>query len=161
MDIVSVLENSGIFNGVSEETIASLAQKCEIRIYEDGDIIFREGDLEPRGLFILAGGEVILTTELVEKASETSSVEKKDFFLTSLRPCDTFGEISILDSGPRSATAKAHGLTTIVLVQEETLIETAKDDFQAGYLFTKNIARLVCTRLREADFAFKYKSLLG
>ena len=161
MDILSVLANSGIFNRVSEETLETLAKTCEVQVFEDGEVIFREGEIEPRGLFVLAGGEVIVTTELVEKLTDENSSEKKEFFITSLHPGDTFGEISILDSGPRSATTKASGLTTVCFIPEKSILGLVETDTMACYYITLNISRIVCNRLREADFAFKYKSLLG
>jgi len=161
MDILSVLSNSGIFEKVNEETLTSLAKKCEVQVFEDGETIFSEGSLEPRGLYILAGGEVLVTTELVEKGGLDGATEKREFFITSLHPGDTFGEISILDSGPRSATTRSNGLTTVCFIPEKAIFDLLDTDTLAIYHITLNIARIVCNRLREADFAFKYKSLLG
>lgn len=160
MDILSIIESSGLFSGIGEDSIAALAKKCELKIFEDGEIIFNEGDIEPRGMYLIAGGEVILTTELVEKHEEGAALERRDFFLTSIRAGDSFGEISILDSGPRSAKAAAHGITTVCFISEAAILEISESDYKAGYLFTKSLARLVCGRLREADFSFKYKDLL-
>lgn len=74
-------------------------------MYEDGEIIFREGD-DSREMYVVKEGEVA-----VVKASRRGEIE-----LARLRKGDFVGEMSLLESLPRSATARARGKTKLLAI---------------------------------------------
>jgi CRP/FNR family cyclic AMP-dependent transcriptional regulator len=76
-----------------------------IREFASGDTIFREGD-DSREMFIVVSGEVV-----VSKRSG-----QKDVTLAQLKKGDFVGEMSLLESLPRSATAKASGPTKLLAI---------------------------------------------
>lgn len=76
-----------------------------VRAYADGDIIFREGD-DSREMYVVKEGEVS-----VVKTSKRGEVE-----LARLRKGDFVGEMSLLESLPRSATARARGNTKLLAI---------------------------------------------
>src|SRR5215207_2776836 len=76
------------------------------RILNDGDLIFMEGD-DSREMYVVVEGEVI-----VSKKSN-----KGDIILAVLRKGDFVGEMSLLESLPRSATARARGTTKLLAIQ--------------------------------------------
>lgn len=76
-----------------------------VRVYEDGDIIFREGE-DGREMYVVKEGEVA-----VVKASKRGEIE-----LACLRKGDFVGEMSLLESLPRSATARAKGRTKLLAI---------------------------------------------
>lgn len=160
MDVQSMLLDSGLFQGVDEETLQFLVDNCSVDVFEDGEDIFKEGDTEPIGMYIIGGGGVIITTSLAEEDKKRLSKEQ-DYFLTSLSTGDTFGEMSIIDRGPRSATARAAGLTSVCFIPETLFQQLVEQDPRAAYIITRNISILVTRRLREANFAFKHEALLG
>lgn len=160
MDIQSILVDSGLFQGVDEETMQYLVDNCIVDVFEDGEVIFKEGETDPIGVFVIGGGGVIITTALAEEDKKRLNKEQ-DFFLTSLSSGDTFGEMSIIDRGPRSATARAAGLTSVCFIPETLFQQLVERDPRAAYLITRNIAIIVTRRLREANYAFKHEALLG
>ncbi len=76
------------------------------RSFDDGDLIFMEGD-DSREMYIVVLGEVVVT-----KASGKSEVT-----LATLHKGDFVGEMSLLESLPRSATARAKGKTKLLAIQ--------------------------------------------
>ncbi|MDR1232428.1 MAG: Crp/Fnr family transcriptional regulator [Spirochaetaceae bacterium] len=66
--------------------------------YRDGQIIFSEFEMSST-FFLIQSGQV----ELVKLDGNTEKT------LAILKPMEMFGEMAILDSSPRSATAIAHG----------------------------------------------------
>ena len=76
------------------------------REFGDGDLIFMEGD-ETREMYVVVDGEVVVT-----KKSRTGEIT-----LATLRKGDFVGEMSLLESLPRSATARAHGKTKLLGIQ--------------------------------------------
>ncbi len=76
------------------------------RLYADGEKIFSEGDSD-RDLFIIQRGAV----EIRKRMGGT------DLVLTRFSRGDFFGELSLLHSVPRSATAVAIGETRLLVLQ--------------------------------------------
>ena len=77
-----------------------------IREFQDGECIFREGD-ETQHMFVVQKGEVV-----VSKKSATGKM-----VLATLKRGDFLGEMSLLESLPRNADAHASGKTTLLAIQ--------------------------------------------
>lgn len=76
-----------------------------VRVYEDGEVIFREGE-DSREMYVVKEGEVV-----VMKDSKRGEIT-----LATLRKGDFVGEMSLLESLPRSATARAKGKTKLLAI---------------------------------------------
>jgi CRP/FNR family cyclic AMP-dependent transcriptional regulator len=77
-----------------------------LREFADGDLIFAEGD-DSREMYIVVEGEVVV--------SKKSGIG--DVTLAHVHRGEFVGEMSLLESLPRSATARAHGLTKLLAIQ--------------------------------------------
>lgn len=97
--------------------------------YSNGDVIFNQGD-EGDYMYAVVTGEV-----------EMRVGEK---FVTSVRENEFFGEMAVLDSQPRSATAHAIGSTTLAVISKERFMEMLKEDHD----FALQIIRVLINRLR-------------
>lgn len=85
------------------------------RSFQDGEAIFWEGETSDIA-FMIVDGKV----ELVKTGP------KGAVHLALLEAGDLFGEMGVLDTGPRSATAKALGPVTLEVIQRDDLLETIK-----------------------------------
>jgi CRP-like cAMP-binding protein len=82
----------------------------DLKRYSDGDVIFRRGD-PPGGMYIIRTGKVVVLR--AEDDAEPT--------LATLKAGDFFGEMSLFDGKPRSATVKAVGDVEVEMVTRETL----------------------------------------
>lgn len=82
------------------------------RDIEDGAVLFREGDIADCAYMVEAGELEISTT------TETGTV-----VLKTLAQGDLVGEMGIIDSSPRTATATALGRTRLMVVTREQFTE--------------------------------------
>lgn len=89
---------------LDEFTQKKFAQESN-REFADGDLIFAEGD-DSREMYVVVAGEVV-----VSKASP-----KGDVVLAVLKKGEFVGEMSLLESLPRSATARARGQTELLAI---------------------------------------------
>jgi len=96
--------------------------------YKAGDVIFREGD-PAKELFVVKNGsvEICLGNRLVDILPERS----------------IFGEMALIDPGPRSVTAVAATDTTLVPVDEKQFLLVVS---RTPY-FTLNVMRVLARRL--------------
>jgi CRP/FNR family cyclic AMP-dependent transcriptional regulator len=76
------------------------------RQLNDGDLIFMEGD-DSREMYVVVAGEVVVTKKSAQG----------DIVLATLHKGDFVGEMSLLESLPRSATARARGPTRLLAIQ--------------------------------------------
>jgi CRP/FNR family cyclic AMP-dependent transcriptional regulator len=91
------LRNTLLFRGLDDEAVEALsASLAEVRIRR-GDVLFSEGDEGDR-LYIVTEGKVKLGR---------SSSDGRENLLAILGPGQMFGELSLFDPGPRSATVTA------------------------------------------------------
>lgn len=133
-EVVARLSKVPLFAGCSQKDLQTIARVVKDIDHEKGTVIAREG--EPGiGLFVIADGTAEVTIGGAKKAS--------------LGPGEFFGEIALLDGGPRTATVTATsdvkllGLTEWVfrgLMQEHPSIAVKTLQAMAGRLrnATKN-----------------------
>ena len=81
--------------------------------FKAGDVILREGE-EGNSAFLISAGSVEVIVGEGKKAKTVASLDEGE----------VFGEMSLLEPGPRSATIKA--------VTDTECVETSYDDFMAS-----------------------------
>jgi CRP/FNR family transcriptional regulator, cyclic AMP receptor protein len=135
------LREIGLFGALSDETLSYLVQTLPIVMFEAGDHVFREGD-QAREMFVVLGGEV----EVLKRAKRGSEAR-----VAMLGPGDWFGEMSILDVMPRSATVVAVAPSRLLRITSESLDALYRRDLKSYSLIVLNIARELSRRLRVAD----------
>ena len=107
-----LLANIPLFESLTDDDVDALASRLESVEYGEGDVIFCQGD-EGSSLFVVDDGAV-----------EISYGEgKTKFVLASLFPGQYFGELSLFDGAPRSATATAVKRTRVIRLDREALVD--------------------------------------
>ncbi|HJK91617.1 MAG TPA: cyclic nucleotide-binding domain-containing protein [Polyangiaceae bacterium LLY-WYZ-15_(1-7)] len=137
-----ILRDIGLFGGLDDETLTILARELPTTHVEVGESVVEEGDLS-REMFVVIGGEL----EVVKKGPRGG-----EFRVALFGPGDWFGEMSILDVQPRSATVRAVAPTMLVRISNEHVEKLLyRRDLKAYALLLMNIARELSRRLRVAD----------
>lgn len=90
-----VLAKAGLFQGVAAEATEALASSLGEADYARGDTVFVEGE-QGDTLYIVLSGKV----KIGRKAADG-----RENMLSVMGPSDMFGELSLFDPGPRTATA--------------------------------------------------------
>lgn len=103
-----------------------------VRTYDDGDIIFREGD-DSREMYVVKEGEVV-----VSKLGLRGEIE-----LARLRKGDFVGEMSLLESLPRSATARARGKTKLLAIHPGGFLLKIRRDPTFAFEMMQTLSRRI------------------
>jgi CRP/FNR family transcriptional regulator, cyclic AMP receptor protein len=109
--IAAVLSKTGFFARLDDATRAEVATRMIPRRYERNEIIFHRGD-PGSSFYVVAEGrlKVFLTSE-----------DGHEMVLTTLETHDVFGELALLDGGPRSASVR--------VMEHSLLLATSRDAF--------------------------------
>ena len=90
-----VLAAAGLFRGVGPEAAEALASSLTESDYSRGETVFVEGE-QGDTLFIVLTGKVKVGRR---------AADGRENMLSVMGPSDMFGELSLFDPGPRTATA--------------------------------------------------------
>ena len=132
-----VLARAGIFQGVEPAAAEALAQQLEPADFPRGHVIFAEGEPGDR-LYILQSGKVKLGRK---------SPDGRENLLAIFSPADMFGELSIFDPGPRTATA-----TTITDVRAYSMDKLAlREWITKRPEIAEQLLRVLARRLRRTN----------
>jgi len=132
------LQRVSLFQGISRREFGHLFQALMSRAYAPGEILFHEGDVG-RALFILVSGHVEITRATAKGDTARIAV---------LNPGDYFGEMSLLDERPRTATAAATEPVQVYLLYKTELEKLVKDVPHIGAAIMTHLAMLLAARLR-------------
>jgi CRP/FNR family cyclic AMP-dependent transcriptional regulator len=135
--IAELLAETDLFGVLETATVAEVAERTMVRVAEKGQTIFVQDEPGDR-LFVVADGSI----KLVVRSAQGEVVELARHW----RPA-VFGEIALLDGGPRSATAEAVERTTLVVVTRDELIRLLRSDSQIVDRVLKALGGLI----RRAD----------
>jgi CRP/FNR family transcriptional regulator, cyclic AMP receptor protein len=109
----SHLAATRLFGELDPAALSSLAERAVERSYKKGQLLVYQGD---------SGDSVFVIVEGLVKVMVTSE-EGEEMVLVTLRPSDTFGELSLVDGGPRSASAEAVEATRVLIITRAILLE--------------------------------------
>ena len=125
-----------LFSQFSRKDLSRLNRAVVERSYKKGDTIVKEGE-QAVAFFVIVKGKVEVSHTTGSRASK----------LNDLAPGDAFGEMSLLDGGPRAATVKA--------LEDTTCLVLSRWDFVAELRTNPHIAvamlPILSLRLREVE----------
>jgi len=123
MDRSTLLSNIPLFESLTPDDLAALSARLEERAFAAGEAIFAQGD-PGSTLFLIQEGGV----EISVGQGKTRVV------LATLFPGQYFGELSLMDGAPRSATAAAAKASTLLALDRDDFKEFIKKDPDAALL---------------------------
>jgi CRP/FNR family transcriptional regulator, cyclic AMP receptor protein len=110
--------------------------QAPIRTYKPGDILFEEGS-KGREMYIINEGKVGVYKQTPDGLVELAQIEKGG----------VIGEMSLLDTMPRSATVKALETSKVMLINE-LIFSQAVQNIPA---WLNSIIKIIVNRLRDAN----------
>ncbi|MCC7072442.1 MAG: cyclic nucleotide-binding domain-containing protein [Deltaproteobacteria bacterium] len=129
-----------LFGGLADDALRSFADAAVEKAFRAGDQVFRESDVA-RDLYVLESGAL----EVIKRGRQG------DLSLWKIRPGESFGEMSLIDMQPRSASVVATVDSTTWCWGYAVFRERYCADGKCYTLLVMNVARELSRRLRRAD----------
>jgi CRP/FNR family transcriptional regulator, cyclic AMP receptor protein len=133
----TVLKTVPLFSLLSDHQLAALFPAIQHRTYPRHSFMLRAGERADALYIILAGRAKVVIDD----------GDGREVTLTFIGPNEFFGEMSLIDDKPRSASVEAVETCEILYVSKAAFISCLKDNFEVAML----VLRGVIGRLREAD----------
>ena len=113
MDRQALLQKLPLFAELKAEDLAQLAQNLQVRRKRKDESVFEKGDLGTT-MFVVASGRVDIVLP---------SIDAEAVLLKEIGPGEYFGELSLFDDKPRSASARCSTQVELLELDRATLTE--------------------------------------
>jgi len=124
-DWSEVLSALPLFSRVPKRHVRAIAKLAWLADHAPGEVIVQAGD---------RGNSMYLMLEGRARVVGKSRV---------LRPGDFFGEMALIDGGPRSATIIAASHVRVMMLQRQTFLKALKQNPQIGLAIMETLAERV------------------
>ena len=132
----TLLDRHPLLQNLAPDRLARIAKAGEIESYNAGEDIVREGSLGD-ALFLILSGEVA-----VHRGPQT---------FATLSGGEFFGEMSLVEPAPRSATVTSMSATFLFRLPHDALRAMLADDPEAANVLLVQIVKTLSERLRRAN----------
>jgi len=138
--VVSFLRTVSLFRELAEPHLLSLASRLRERKLRKGEVLFREGDAGQE-MFLIRSGSIIISKPITGRVEQV---------LARMGPGEFFGEMSLFDRAPRSATVQADADTVLLCLDRESLQQLVEVSPRAAAAFFGSLVQAFIHRLRES-----------
>jgi CRP-like cAMP-binding protein len=135
-----LLAKTDFFADASPEVLVSLAATGRERALVRGDLLFREGDAA-EALYLVLRGRLAIAI--------ANPIDHRETVVSLMETGDLFGEMAMLDDGPRSAMARALEPSAVLEIPYREVLALFHD--HPAMLW--GVTRLLAGRLRAMDEA--------
>jgi len=139
-DAVAFLKTVSVFKDLADPHLIALALRLRERALKKGEVLFREGDKGDE-LYLIREGTVVISKPVVGRVEQV---------LARMGAGDFFGEMSLFDQAPRSATIQAETDALLLCLDRESLHQLIEVSPRAAAAFFFEMVKVFTTRLRES-----------
>ncbi|HEY5037788.1 MAG TPA: cyclic nucleotide-binding domain-containing protein [bacterium] len=142
---VDFLKEVSLFDGMQDKTLSAIFKLGKVKNYKVGEVIIQEG--QPGGnLHIMINGRAE-----VMKSGKAPGDKK---YLADMNRGSIFGEMSVFDDAPYSASVKAREESSVHIIKGEDFKKFLKKNPDVAYEVFCTLITLISSRLRRTNLAF-------
>ena len=131
VDKSNFLAKVPLFSGLTDRQKKKLANRFITRQYKAGEAIVTQGK----------GGAGMFTLESGHAEAVVESPDGEKTVVNTFGPTDFFGEIALLDDGPRTASVIATKDCSCLILSREDFVAILKNDADMGVVIAEELAR--------------------
>lgn len=145
MESQASLGSTSLFRDVKPEALQRLSAQMKLKSFSGGTIV-KENDASGDGLYVIKSGMARVTKRAeagMAKGTKRAEGGVAEAVLALLRPGDTFGELSLIDGQPRSATVSALQPVECYYLEREAFLQVLKTNPEIAVAMLPALATMV------------------
>ena len=147
---VETLRPKMLFLGLSDAQLQAIAGIVRTRTFRPGEVVVKRGQLDD-ALYVIERGSVELCVPAADGREKATTVLERGSYVDEGYAGDFFGEFSLVDLEPWSASAVARERTVVLELKRDDLYELFSRDIDLQIGMVLNIARVLSRRLRQRN----------
>ncbi len=137
-DVCGLLKGVDLFSELTEEQLGLLANLVVVQDFNRDETVVLEGDCSMKALYLIASGTVQVYM---------TGVDGRDTILAFLERGDFFGEMSLIDGEPRSASVRTVTDAQLMIIHREPFLTLIRQTPEIAM----SLLSEMCKRLRKAN----------
>lgn len=142
IDLASIFRQVDLFQDLPEKALEEIVSFAQMLQFYNNQTIISEGE-SGSDIFIVVSGKVRIQVESISPYMEIG--------ITKLDAGEVFGEMSLLEEGPRSASAITTEPARVVRIGGSDLKGFIERQPQWGLIVMRNMARIMAHRLKNMN----------
>jgi|WetSurMetagenome_2_1015567.scaffolds.fasta_scaffold335314_1 CRP/FNR family transcriptional regulator, cyclic AMP receptor protein len=151
---VSFLKETDLFFNLSATQLELVESLCEENLFQEGDIISREGAQENELYLVVQGQVEILVNPALVSSGEGQTIQPK--VISTMWRGQSFGEMALVDEGVRSASSRAAVKNTLLLrIPRQKFLLLCNTYPELGFRVMFNLATDLSQKIRNAGLLIR------
>ncbi|MBI4636374.1 MAG: cyclic nucleotide-binding domain-containing protein [Candidatus Rokubacteria bacterium] len=138
VETAAFLRQIRLFKEIPQPDLEVLVRRLRERTLKRGQVLFREGDPGDE-MFLVRRGTILVSTAVQARVDQV---------IARIEPGDVFGEMTLLDGEPRSATVQAETDAHLLVLDRENLDRLIELSPRTAAAFFRALAQVFILRLR-------------
>jgi CRP/FNR family cyclic AMP-dependent transcriptional regulator len=139
-DTLAFLREVRLFKDIETPELTALGLSLRERSLRRGQVLFHEGEMGEE-MFVVLRGSIVISKPVKERVEQV---------LARMGTGDFFGEMSLFDRSPRSATVQADSDVTLLALDREALSRLTDLSPRAAAAFFYALVQVFIERLRQS-----------
>jgi len=139
-DTLAFLREVRLFKDIETPELTALGLSLRERFLRRGQVLFHEGEMGEE-MFVVVRGSIVISKPVKERVEQV---------LARMGAGDFFGEMSLFDRSPRSATVQADSDVTLLALDREALSRLTDISPRAAAAFFYALVQVFIERLRQS-----------
>lgn len=142
-----ILRECPLFSELNEAQLDLVLLTCEEANFMPGEAIFMQGD-PGDALYIVVRGEVEILLESPKPGEEPVS-------LSLMTTGQNFGEVTLVEEGTRTATARARTAVQLIRIPRQRLLRLSGNYPEIGFHIVRRIAADMALKIRDMNLSVR------
>lgn len=140
MATIDQIKRCFLFYEILDREIDQVVEDCIVESYENGEVVFKEGDIG-RDFYVILAGKVRLT----------KNVNNRDVDIMVINKGEALGETVLTNESIRMTSVIASGNVDLLVIDQDTIFSLYEKQPRIFGIIMLNLSRMLTTRLQKSN----------